>query len=79
MSQNIDRDDLARDAEMLSRNKDTCEQEGGKRRVTRRKAAEITERERGDKREWQSISRQILEVQELTRETDVEGKTEKAA
>lgn len=37
------------------------------------------ERERQDKREQQSISRQILEVQELTRETDVGGKTEKAA
>lgn len=36
-------------------------------------------REGEDEREWQSISRQILEVQELTRETDVEGKTEKAA
>lgn len=34
---------------------------------------------REDKREWQSISRQILEVQELTRETEGEGKTEKAA
>lgn len=37
------------------------------------------QREREDEREWQSISRQILEVQELTRETDGEGKTEKAA
>lgn len=42
-----------------------------KSQLTRRKAVE-------DKREWQSISRQILEVQELTRETNVEGKTEEA-
>lgn len=41
--------------------------------------AEITESEGEDKREWRSISRQILEVQELTRETRGEGKTEKSS
>lgn len=63
---------------MLLRNKHTNERRE-KRGVTRRKAVEITERGREDKREWQSISRQILEVQELTRERDVEGKSEEAA
>jgi len=38
------------------------------------KAEEMTRGEREDEREWQSISRQILEVQELTRETGGEGK-----
>lgn len=77
MSQNKDRDDSARDKETLLRNKDTNERK--KDELLQGKAVEITDREREDKREWQSISRQILEVQELTRETDVEGKTEREA
>ena len=78
MSQDNDRDDRARDEEALSRNKDTDESERGRKR-TSGKVAEITESEGEDKREWRSISRQILEVQELTRETRGEGKTEKSS
>lgn len=66
MSQNNDGDDLSeRQGETL--NKDTCVR-GGKKGVTRRKAVKITASEREDEREWQSICRQILEVQELTRD-----------
>lgn len=61
-----------------TRNEDTNERKH--RRVSSRKRAEMRERvKREDEREWRSISRQILEVQELTRETDGEGKTEEAA
>lgn len=67
VSQNNDGDDLSeRQGEPL--NMDTCVRGGGGKGVTRRKAVKITASEREDEREWQSICRQILEVQELTRD-----------
>lgn len=61
-----------------TRDTNETKDEAESRATSRKSSRDIREKE-GDEREWQSISRQILEVQELTRETDGEGKTEKAA